>query len=96
MQQVGVEEGVQFRVELRVVEVLLADEVEEAGQGEEGGCAAHVVGVREEVHEKFGPCEPRLDGMRHDAEEGFALRLRDVVAQHGEPGVLCALFVRVG
>lgn len=95
VQQVGVEEGVELRVELGVVEVFLADEVEEARESEEGGGAADVVGVREEVHEEFGAVEPGLDRGGHDAEEGFALWVGEVVAEDCEPCFLGALFVGV-
>lgn len=95
VEEVGVEEGVQLLVELRVVEVLLLDEVEEAGEGEEGGRAADVVGVCQEVHEEFGAVEPGLDGVDHDAEQGFALRGGDVAAEDGEPGGLGSVLVCV-
>lgn len=53
MEEIGVEERVKFWVELWVVEVFLLDEVEEAGEREERGCASNVVGVAEEVHQKL-------------------------------------------
>lgn len=94
VQQVCVEEGVQFRVEGRVIQILLADEVEEAREGEEGSRAAVVVRVCEEVHEKFRAGEPGLDVVGHYAEEEFALVVGEGwVAQNGKPGILGALFV---
>ena len=97
VQQVRVEKGVQLRVELRVIQIFLTDEVEEAREGEEGGSAAEVVGVCEEVHEEFGAGEPGLDGVDHHAEEGFALGLGEVVGvvEDCEPGVLGAFLVWV-
>lgn len=94
VQQVCVEERVQFQVEGRVIQVLLADEEEETREGEEGSRPAVVVSVCEEVHEEFGAGEPGLDVVGHDAEEGFALVVGEGwAAQDGEPGVLGALFV---
>lgn len=79
MQQIRIQKRVQFRIELRIIEILLTNEVEQSREGEEGSCAAEIVRVCEEVHEEFWAGEPGLDVVDHHAEEGFALGLGEVV-----------------
>jgi len=95
VEEVRVQEGVEFCVELRVVKVLVLDQVEKTGQGEERGCAAHVVRVRQEVHQEFWSAEPRLDSVHHDAQKGLPLRLREIVPEDGQPCFLCSPLVRI-
>lgn len=89
VQQVCVEERVEFGVELRVVQVFLLNKVEKTGQGEERDGTAFVVRVRQEVHQKFRSGEPGLDDVYHNTQKGFPLRLREIIPKDGQPRILC-------
>ena len=54
VQDVRREERVELRVEVWVFEVVVADEGEDAAQGEDGDDAAHVVRVHQEVGQEEG------------------------------------------
>lgn len=68
--------------------------MEEPGEGEEGGRAAVVVGVGEEVHEQLDLRGKPGDYGRDDrGEEGFALRFGEVSGGKGEPRLLAGFSV---
>jgi hypothetical protein len=88
VQEVCVEERVEFGVELRVVKVLLLNQVEKTGQGEQRSGPTLIVRVRQEIHQEFGAGEPGLDGVDHNTQKGLSLRLGEVIPKNGQPCVL--------